>query len=93
MEQLLINPAFVTPVGIVLAMVMLLLTGWLVPKWQVNNLIAENRHLRETVKLLAESVDDFSDAAKAQTQTGEIVKTVMTTLQNQATKQRGESGN
>lgn len=91
MEQLLTNPAFLTPTSICVAMLMLLFTGWLVPKWQVQNLVAENKHLRETVKLLAESVDDFSDAARAQTQTGEIVKTVMKALQSQAAEHR-ESG-
>lgn len=80
-SQLLTDPAFLTPLGIIVLMALLLFLGYLVPKWQVKNLIEENQHLRVTVSTLTEAVQEFSTAAKAQTQTSELVATVMSAIQ------------
>lgn len=85
------NPAFLTPLGVLVVEVLLLLTGWLVPKWQVQNLIDENAHLRTTVETLTGSVEDFAAAANTQIQTAEIVSRVMTTLQHEAQQKHGGS--
>ena len=87
-----LNPALLTPLGIIIIEVLLLLLGWLVPKWQVENLIAENVHLRDTVKTLTEAVDNFGDAAMAQNQTADIVAKVMKALQKEASAKRAENG-
>lgn len=84
-----LNPALLTPLGVLVIEVLLLLTGWLVPKWQVQNLIDENKHLRKTVDTLTKAVGNFGEATAAQNATSEVVAKVMNTLQEKQAKREG----
>jgi hypothetical protein len=96
-----LTPTVLAPGGIIGLFFVLFYTGRIVPYSRVKELRADhavalaNReaelaHAKKTIEMLTQSVQLYAQAAEAQTQTAEIVKTVMRSLQEQAREIRDE---
>lgn len=83
----LLSPAVLAPGGLVALFVVMIYTGRLVPRWQVERMEAqadaEIKHLKQTIETLTASIALFAEAAKTSTQTATVVKAVLEQIQHQ----------
>jgi hypothetical protein len=88
----LLTPTVLAPGGLIALFVVMIYTGKLVPRWQVERMEAqadlEITHLKQTVDTLTASTALFAKAAEASTQTANIVQTVLESLQAQSASQQ-----
>lgn len=87
-----LTPSVLAPGGLIALTVVLVLTGRLVPWQRVKELKAEVEHQRVTIDSLTKSVGLYAAAVEAQTQTSEIVKTVIGALQEEHRESGGMWG-
>jgi hypothetical protein len=82
----LLKPEILAPGGLVGLTVILIYTGRLVPRWQVERMEAqadaEIAHLKQTIETLTASIALFAKAAETSTQTAAIVQSVLEQLQH-----------
>lgn len=92
-----LTPAVLAPGGLIALFVVLVYTGRLIPRWQVERMEAqadlEITHLKKTVETLTASTTLFAKAAEASTQTATIVQTVLESLQAQSVSQQTQINN